>query len=233
MPDLGPHLFLFDVDGTLVRLEGAGRRALAQALGAVFSVTDPIAVMKPIPFDGRTDRSILRDMMRRAGIDPSVQAAHREAFDEAYLDALASLLAETSSKQVLPGVIPLLETLASRAGSLGLLTGNTEAGARAKLRPFGLNRFFPSGAFGSDHEDRIVLADLARRRMETRGGRTFASHQVYVIGDSVMDIRCGKAHGFRTVAVTTGWTSAESLSSERPDLLLEDLTGFLPSLNAA
>jgi len=49
---------------------------------------------------------------------------------------------------------------------MGLLTGNLEKGARIKLEPFGLNTFFPFGAFGSDHEDRNYLLPVAIERFQ-------------------------------------------------------------------
>ena len=49
-----------------------------------------------------------------------------------------------------PGIPALLERLAAEPRvTLGLLTGNIERGARMKLEPAGLNRYFSFGAFGS------------------------------------------------------------------------------------
>ncbi len=42
---------------------------------------------------------------------------------------------------------------------VGLLTGNIERGARAKLKPTGLLPFFRVGAFGSDDADRRRLPE--------------------------------------------------------------------------
>ena len=120
-------------------------------------------------------------------------------------------------------MVSLLRTLGERGDPVGLMTGNSEPGARAKLEPFGLNRFFHTGAFGSEHDDRRALAALARRRVESWSSHRFARSEVVVVGDSVMDVRSGKAHGFRTVAVLTGWSTPESLAAEKPDHLLEDL----------
>lgn len=221
-----PRLFLFDIDGTLVHVGGAGRRALGQALGKTFEVPEPHGVLAPIRFDGSTDRVILKEMVRRAGIAAERFAAREREFEAAYLRALRALLARGDCRGVLPGVIALLDALRARGDALGLLTGNSEAGARAKLEPFGLNPYFPAGAFGSDHEDRRVLAALAHRRLQDWASRAFAADRVFVVGDSVMDVRAGKSQGFRTVAVLTGWSDRERLAAEEPDHLLEDLTGL-------
>ena len=228
-----PRLFLFDVDGTLVHVGGSGRRALESAFGEVFDVADPRALMKPIRFDGNTDRVILGDAISRAGISRDRFDAVREVFDAAYLRHLRALLQRPDPGfRVLPGVTSLLQLLETRGDALALMTGNTEPGARAKLEPFGLNRYFPTGAFGSDHEDRRELAALARRRAEAATARRFATENVVVVGDSVMDVRSGKAHGFRTVAVLTGWTSRQVLDAENPDYLFEDLCDVPPELRS-
>jgi phosphoglycolate phosphatase-like HAD superfamily hydrolase len=228
----GARLFLFDVDGTLVRVGGAGRRALEAAFGEVFAVADPRALMAPIRFDGNTDRLILREAASRARLDPASFEARRAELDAAYLRHLRASLAQPDAGAVLPAVRDLLEALRGRGDALGLMTGNSEAGARAKLDPFGLNPFFPAGAFGSDHEDRRALADLARRRLEAATRRSFAPADVTVVGDSVMDVRAGKANGFRTVAVLTGWTERGLLAAEAPDYLCADLREFLPVARA-
>ena len=221
------HLYLFDVDGTLVRLDGAGRQALGWAFGDVFSIPDPQVPMKRIRFDGSTDKAIVQEALRHMNLAPELFAENRERFEISYLGYLEGLVSEMDEGCILPSIVRVLESLERRGAALGLLTGNSEAGARAKLEPFGLNRFFPSGAFGSDHADRVVLAGLARSRLEKDAGRSFRPRDVFVIGDSVMDVRCGKAHRFSTVAVTTGWTRREDLLKERPDYLLDDLGQML------
>jgi phosphoglycolate phosphatase len=45
-----------------------------------------------------------------------------------------------------------------------------------------------------------------------------------IVGDSVSDVRAGKAAGARTVTVLSGLFSHEELAKEHPDLILEDVT---------
>jgi HAD superfamily hydrolase (TIGR01509 family) len=44
------------------------------------------------------------------------------------------------------------------------------------------------------------------------------------VGDSIIDVRAGKAAGAMTVAVLSGLFSREALSQEKPDLILNDAT---------
>lgn len=51
-----------------------------------------------------------------------------------------------------------------------------------------------------------------------------------IIGDSVLDIRAGKAAGAKTIAVLTGIFEEDALKTENPDLVLQRMTEILPYL---
>ena len=216
-------LALFDVDGTLVNAGGAGRWALERAFEATFGIEDAGTFSGKVRFNGRTDPTIVADIAALAGVDAGRLAARRRDLEGTYLRLLEARLAETGSARALPGVAALLDRLASRGIPSGLLTGNIERGAVLKLGAVGLARYFPSGAFGSDHEDRNVLGRLARERFESRLGLAIDARDVVVVGDAVEDVRAARANGYRSLAVASGWTEADLLRAEKPDLLLQDL----------
>src|SRR5207342_2841724 len=56
-------LVLFDIDGTILLTDGAGKRAIHRALLDVFGSTGPADHR----FDGKTDPQIVRELMRIAG----------------------------------------------------------------------------------------------------------------------------------------------------------------------
>ena len=136
-------------------------------------------------------------------------------------------------RRVLPGARSLLEELERREGvHLGLLTGNLEAGARAKLDPFDLNRYFASGGFASDDPDRGKIANVAWNRLRDLAGIAFEPLDVTVVGDTVHDVECAKVNGFRAVAVDSGWAIRSDLEQANPDALLDDLSDLNRSLTA-
>ncbi len=51
-----------------------------------------------------------------------------------------------------------------------------------------------------------------------------------IIGDSILDIRAGKAAGAKTIAVLTGIFKEEALKTENPDLIIQRITGILTHL---
>jgi phosphoglycolate phosphatase-like HAD superfamily hydrolase len=104
-----------------------------------------------------------------------------------------------------------------------LLTGNTAAGAEAKLRHYGLAGYFEGGAFCLDGEDRPSIARRALSVAAERVGPDIDPAATFVIGDTPFDVSCGDAIGARTVAVASGAYTLEELETHDPWLALERL----------
>ena len=115
--------------------------------------------------------------------------------------------------------------------ALGLLTGNTSAGARIKLSHFGLDHYFPFGGFGEAHPERNAVAVEALAAAQRFVGRAVPLHRVWVIGDTPLDVRCARHIQARAVAVASGFSSHEELVREAPDLLLPSLEQAEPLLD--
>jgi phosphoglycolate phosphatase-like HAD superfamily hydrolase len=181
-----------------------------------------------VPYSGRTDRAIARDLLAVHGFDPS--PANQDALREAYLAHLPNSLKHHGGV-VCPGIGELLAALRGRGdAALGLLTGNVRAGARHKLGHFGLWDFFAFGGFGDDHFDRDDVARMALVELRAHAGREIDVSDVWVIGDTPLDVKCARAIGARAVAVATGWHPIDELAASSPDVLLADLSGGIPGL---
>jgi phosphoglycolate phosphatase len=221
--DHAVKLVLFDIDGTLVWTDGAGRRAIHHALTDVFGSTGPADYR----FDGKTDPQIVRDLMRFAGhADGHIDDRMQEVF-ALYVERLRDeLLAPGYHPRVMPGVFELLDALESRPDVvLGLLTGNLAAGARAKLESVGIDPDrFRVGAYGSDQEERPLLPDVARRRLRDELGIEILGSDCVIIGDTPADLACGRAVGARAIGVATGRYSAEELRRHGPVAVFADLS---------
>ena len=216
-------LALFDIDGTILWTDGAGRRAIHTALREVFGSIGPSDYW----FDGKTDRQIVRDLMRLEGHgDPHIDA-RMDALLARYAEALQDELRNpVHPPRLLPGVPELLAALEARDDvTLGLLTGNIAEGAAAKLRAVGIDPArFSVCACGSDEEHRPALPAVALRRAKERLGLEVSARAAVVIGDTPADIDCGRRSGTRTVAVATGRYSVEELASHEADVVFEDLS---------
>jgi phosphoglycolate phosphatase-like HAD superfamily hydrolase len=220
------HLVLFDIDGTLIRGHGLGRKALELAFAEIFGIrVEEHPELRNVPFAGQTDPTIHAGMAAVLDIPDTRFRARLSDFEVAYCRHLRVTVAASSDKEPCPGIVELLPRLHRHpVVLLGLLTGNIEKGARIKLDPFGLNAYFPFGGFGSDHEDRAVLAAKAWEIGRARAGKPIPPEHVLVVGDTEHDVMAGKRNGFLTAGVTTGFGSGEAMRRAGADAVFDDLT---------
>jgi phosphoglycolate phosphatase len=207
-----PRTVLFwDLDGTLLLTGRAGLYAFEEALE---EVTGASSNLHELSTPGYTDAGVARLVLEHAGqpTDPETVEAVLHSYERRLPDSLPR-----RQGRVLDGIREVLEDLEGREDVRSyLLTGNTPAGARAKLSHYDLDRFFRNGegAFCIDHGSRV---DIARRALPLADG----AEAVYVIGDTPADVECGKAIGARTIAVASGWHSIDELSATDPWVVLE------------
>jgi phosphoglycolate phosphatase-like HAD superfamily hydrolase len=212
------RILFWDIDGTVLTTKRAGVLALEEAAREVCGTSPDFTALQTA---GLTDHEVAMLAIRECGGSDSEGTA--SAFLRAYERHLPDRLGLRQGWP-LPGVVEILEALAGRnvVDSL-LLTGNTEAGASAKLEHYGLAGYFTGGAFCLDGENRTQIARRALSLATERAGSTVDPQAVYVIGDTPHDIRCGREIGARTIAVASGAYSLDQLAEHRPWLALERL----------
>jgi phosphoglycolate phosphatase-like HAD superfamily hydrolase len=214
------RLILFDIDGTLVR----GGPAKSAFLGAMAETYGTIGDPERVSFGGKTDPQIAREILTEAGLARAAIDEGLSKLWERYLARLEPAL-ETHPVTVLPGVRELLDGLATLDHvALGLVTGNIAGGAKLKLGSADLWDHFQVGSYGSDHEERDELPNIALGRAQERWGRAIDPRHALIVGDTPRDIACGRACAIRTVAVATGTYAAEALVAAGADHVLEDLS---------
>lgn len=213
---------LFDIDGTLLRAGGAGRRAVELALGEVLDELDGEVSLQSVEFAGRTDPWIVRAALMQYGVDADDDLIHEVL--QRYVAHLPRELERADAFEVLPGVLALLSELSDREDLvLGLGTGNTEPAAYAKLARGGLDSFFPFGGFGSDHAERPEVLRTALHRGLERTGVQMEDARVVVIGDTPHDVVAARAIGARCVAVSTGSYEPSALEAAGASVVVSDL----------
>ena len=214
-------LLLFDIDGTLIRSNGAGRLTLSYALTKLFGTAGPL---ESYNMSGKTDPRIITDLLTAVGVAP--KEINRQ------LPAVYELMAEHGQKifqekgmSACVGVPELLSKLSQREDVLlGLLTGNSQLTAPLKLSAAGIDPLqFKVGAYGSDAMDRNELPAIGMTRASQLTGVPFNGNNTIIIGDTPADILCARAGRATAVAVASGWHAAATLADYRPDHLFDNL----------
>ncbi|WP_433205031.1 HAD family hydrolase [Dactylosporangium sp. CS-047395] len=208
-------LVLWDVDHTLVDVDGLGREAYDLAFTRRFGVAP---AYQP-PMAGRTDRAIAIDMLRLNQV-PVTEANLEDLKSgaEAAMDELAHLL--PTRGRALPGAIAALTAIHGRTVQ-SLLTGNVRHIAEVKVGPFGLAEYLDLdvGAYGWSHEVRAELVKIARDNVHGRH-----LERVVLVGDTPEDVGAALASGVGVVGVATGRYTRTELETAGAHVALDDLT---------
>lgn len=221
LSDWSFDLILYDIDGTLVDTGGAGMAALQQAAEEYFGAPAPA-----LDLAGSTDLGIVQNLLEHYGQAP--EQIDVMAFFDCYHQRLQHNLASRQYLgKVYAGVWESLEHLAAQNQAIGLLTGNTKRGAELKTCHFGLDAYFPYGAYGDDFADRNRLGPVALARAAEHHGVSFSPQATLVIGDTPKDIACAHAMGARCLAVATGAYDVDSLRAHGADWVLPSLVEWI------
>ena len=215
------YVVLFDIDGTLINTGGAGKDAFLDTFREDLGVTE---MPSSVSFAGRSDRAIAEEIMQVSGLEMSEAAW--QIFYAGYTGRIEKSLS-TCQGEVLPGVLTLIAALQKLDHVLiGLVTGNVERSAQAKLVHYGIAAHFACGGFGDLRTNRNDIAADARQAaadyLAARDGPAIG--EVMVIGDTPNDVVCARSIGAYAVAVATGGSTQDELAASAPDLLLDDLT---------
>lgn len=212
------YALFWDIDGTLLTTGRAGIYAWEEATRRVTGKTCDFTGLKTA---GYTDVQIAEEILKK------YSGQHDQNIVRVLLREYEELLPASLPRKngrVLDGVREILERLKNTDSALSLLlTGNTKKGARIKLKYYGLDSYFSAGAFAEDGPDRNSIARAALLLLKNTVGDGIPSENIYVIGDTPLDIQCGKAVGAKTVAVSTGEYSSVELAAHEPWCVMNHL----------
>ena len=196
------NYLMWDVDGTLILTGGAGQDALIKVIKEyyfldAFDFTQSLA--------GRTDSDIVKKVVSR--LRGSCNTAEAAGILIRYHNELPKQL-PLHKGRILRNVEKTLAYFQRPESSYlnCLLTGNTRAGAQAKLSYYHLDKYFcfDRSVFGEISEDRQELARIAFSRLYLANGQSLTPRQLIFIGDTPNDALCAQAIGARCLIVLDG-----------------------------
>lgn len=206
-------LVVFDMDGTLVDSREDIAASVNAGLGAVGAPARPASEIHPMI--GRPLEEIFAALLPAAlaGAAPAAAAAYRADYFENC----------ARRSRLFPGVFECLDGLSAVKRAVAT-TKQTFQAVRVAERLGLASRFdLVQGTDGIPHKPHPAVIEQVLERLGARRSRS------WMVGDTVWDLRAGRAAGLRTCAVTHGIHDAATLATEGPDLLLDDLAR-LPSL---
>lgn len=214
-------LVIFDVDGTLVdsqevivasmlaAFDGLGRKApLRGAILDIVGLSLPIAM-------GR--------------LAPGARAAEIEALCEGYKAAFIAARARGEAEVPLfTGAMAAIEALHAQPETLlGVATGKSRRGLEATLKTHDLGRLFVTSQTADDHPSKphpaMIQACLAETGVDPA--------RAVIVGDTSYDIDMGRAAGIRTIGVSWGYHSAQSLVAAGADLVIEEFGALIGAVD--
>lgn len=210
-------VYLFDIDGTLLRCTDAVHYfAFCDALS---SIAGRPVTLEGVAAHGNTDVGILRDAFAMAGVSEEQWRPRLPELKRAMCDYVQARKQELCAV-ALPGVRQALEHLRARGAILGVATGNLRITGQLKLERAGLLEWFQFGGWSDGFERRCDVFQAAAEQARNLAG---SAASLCVIGDTPADISAARQNALPVIAVATGIFSYDALWAEQPDLCVSSL----------
>ena len=199
----------FDLDGTIVD----SREAYYEAARTAFQT------MSQEPLGKEASLEIPRRLERKQPISDLIKGDVQK-FLHVYLNAYYGVTMEKTKP--FPNVAAALETLSERA-KLALITMRAfpKESILKELEAFNLAKYFTYVVTALDTDKPKPSPEALIKCVEALDVQMC---DCVIVGDSISDIRAGKAAGSKTVAVLSGIFSHQELAEENPDLIIKDVT---------
>ena len=179
---LKEHLFLFDIDGTILDSKGAGKQAFIQS----FKKALGIIIDHDINFLGGIDNVIFKELYLSKNLPEEKLDEGWELFQHEYIKIISSN-SKDEGWQIFDNVDKIIELL-YEISNIALVTGNIKEGAIVKLNKVKLDHFFQCGGFGDHVLTREELVQEAICSSEKYFNKEFNKKNIYLFGDTEKDV---------------------------------------------
>ena len=212
----------WDIDGTLLRTNGAAAKPFAFAASELIGKE---IIIDRKQMSGLTDYEIAKKLLESSNKKIDLKKISR------MLDVYCELLPESLKVGNVEKVGKISETLEILSGiktiKISIGTGNCLSGLNVKLSHVELLHFF-------DLDDIFYASEInwSRELIMEQAFKSLDLNQVgIVIGDSPRDIEVAKKSNLKVVAVTSGAHTKNELIVHGPDAILDSNWGLNELLN--
>lgn len=214
-------LILFDIDKTLIKEMVLKENPWKLAFEKVYGL-DNSTGLDEVDTHGKTHKGLAIEGLKKHNVPDVIINEKLDLFLNE-LERVYEIVLKEGEVYLFDKIEILLKTLTSKGFHLGLVTGNTRNIAFNKLEKAGINGFFEVGGFGEDSVTRDDLVEIALSRAKSHFGTEFSKENVFVIGDTPLDVTSAKKHSLKTIGVATGVYSKTDLQDAGADYVLDDL----------
>jgi phosphoglycolate phosphatase len=208
----GSRIF-FDFDGPILDVSVRHHRVYADAVSELRGA--PLG--RDVFWEAKRHKTPEEEILRQSGLD----AGAAEAFRRLKLERIEATR-YLALDLLQPGIVPVLEQLASTHTLILVTLRNSRRQLEAQLEQLGLTVFFPLVLSGNESESEgwRVKCGLIQRHFPA------LDPVDWLIGDTETDVLAGKHLGLRTAAVTNGIRTKERLEALHPDVILPTAADF-------
>ncbi len=148
---------------------------------------------------------------------------------EEYINTFRSFSSQYLEKMVkpFPGIVALLEALDDKGVKMTIVTSRIKWGAELSCKVLGISKFFEAILCIEDtqkHKPDPEPAMKAMAAMQTD------PHSTVFVGDSPVDIACGKNAGIATIGVGWGVSGKEQMLAKSPTYFCQTVAELADSL---
>ena len=208
-------LIFFDINGTIIKRDERTDIPYQNAIDTFLSIKNG---MNGVDTSARSDKDVFMEVLERNN-----QTFSEEKW-QSFLELYEKQLEDFKGTDVWRSThyaLDILDKLSKSDYKLSLITGELSLGARYKLEKIGVWKYFSTGGFGEDGLRRFDIAETALKKAKKLYGNDF--DEMYVIGDTILDIKTARHLGAKIISVTTGSNTREELQSENPDYIIDSL----------
>lgn len=206
------RIVFFDINGTLIERDSRTDLPFMDAIDDTLGIKDALVGVNTA---ARSDQDVFMEVLNR--------------YNVAFTDALWAKLLENYVIRLEAykdsdiwrenvDAISCVHFLHDKNIPLALITGELSLGAQYKLEKLGIWQYFATGGFGEDGLHRFDIAKAALKKANVFFGKAF--DEVYVVGDTLLDIDTARHIGAKIISIDTGANTRDELASKNPDYII-------------
>lgn len=209
-------LIFFDINGTIIERDSRTDLPYEYAINIFLNVENG---MEGVNNSARSDKDVFIEVLEK--YNEKFTEEKWNAFIEVYKEQFEKFKSSDVWRKNVDAV-EFINKLNDTNHKLSLITGELSIGACYKLEKIGVWKHFKTGGFGEDSLSRFGIAEIALEKAINEFNNEF--DEIFVIGDTILDIKTARHIGAKIISITTGSNTREELLELKPDYIIDNFS---------